>query len=408
MAISLGETIYEGLSDFWSRKLRSFLTILGILLGTMSIIVVLALVKATNEQTIAWMMARGGLDLIRVRRNWDYESDKQVKRYLEYSELRMIQELLPEMKYFSPTRNDHGQIKYGKNEIFGRFVGATPDYRNMEEWGVGEGRFLKEIDMKQMSDVIVIGTNVRDELFGNREPIGQWIVVEGHPMKVIGVLEHRYFKSTGGIGGENAMDWMNWFSFIPLSTMLKKMTGRSDISGFKAKAASPEQAGPLKKKLEAMLLNMRAGEDVFQVTWNEEEAAKMQEQSWIFHVIFLTVSTISLLVGGIVITNIMLATIQERTREIGVRLAVGARRMDIFLQFLVQTVLIAMIGGIAGVVVGFSILDWIGSFMEMELQPALEMIYVALAVSMGIGLVFGITPAIRASNLDPVKALRYE
>jgi putative ABC transport system permease protein len=153
---------------------------------------------------------------------------------------------------------------------------------------------------------------------------------------------------------------------------------------------------------------MRQGEPVFRIESAQERADEIQGDTETFRMIFFLISMISLLVGGIVIMNIMMATIQERTREIGIRITVGARRRDIFTQFLVQTVLVTSLGGVLGVVLGVSILDIVGGYLGMELTAGLDMVLIAIGVSAGVGLIFGISPAIKASKLDPVEALRYE
>ncbi|HPM02819.1 MAG TPA: FtsX-like permease family protein, partial [Candidatus Cloacimonadota bacterium] len=174
------------------------------------------------------------------------------------------------------------------------------------------------------------------------------------------------------------------------------------------KAKSPEEAIVLKEKLEDIIFNLRRGQAIFNVESAQEEAEKMQESAAMFKIIFFFISSISLLVGGIVIMNIMLASVQERTREIGIRLAVGARRFDIFLQFLIQSVVITFIGGVIGVITGVSIVKYVGKFLNVSTMVDMSMIYIALLVSVGVGLIFGIFPSLRASNLNPVDALRYE
>jgi putative ABC transport system permease protein len=188
--------------------------------------------------------------------------------------------------------------------------------------------------------------------------------------------------------------------------MLHKISPSQNIGSFEIKTFSPEQAKALRPKLENVVLNLRQGKEIFSVTSMEEQMAAMKQNSMIFTAIFVMIAVISLLVGGIVIMNIMLASIKERTREIGVRLAIGARRMDIFLQFLVQTLLITAMGGILGIVIGFSILDLVGNYLQIAVLASVQMIWISLAVSVGVGLIFGIAPAVRASNLDPVIALR--
>lgn len=408
MAISLRESVHVGLTDFWSRKIRSLVTIMGIVLGTMSVIVVLAMVNGVNKQTLAWMMERGGLTKITVTRNWEYEGDKNVRDYFTFSEVVKIKELLPEAQYYNPQVNDWGRLSYKDKHFRTRVQGVVPDFQYVEEWTADTGRFISEYDIEQNNDVIVLGSKAIDELFGNSDPVGKYVTFKGRRLKVIGLMKHRYLKQSFNVGNENSLDYLNWRCFVPISTMINKVNGSDNISSLVLKAKSPEAAPFLKEKLENILLNMRQGEDVFWIDSAQEEAEKMEENSKVFRVVFFLISIISLLVAGIVIINIMLATIQERTREIGIRLAVGARRFDVFIQFLVQTVIVTFIGGVIGVAVGFSILDIVSKYLEFQLVAHPTMILAAISVSVGVGFLSGIIPAIKAANLDPVKALRYE
>lgn len=408
MAISLKENIIIGFSDFWSRKIRSVITIVGIILGTMSIIVVLALVKGINTQTMKWMLERGGLSKITVRRNWQYENPEHVKTYFTWKELKLIRSLIPEAKYFNPQQRNWVRHSYEDNEYRASIRGVLPDYSKIEEWDVQEGRFISSFDIEQSNDVIVIGTTIKEELFGNKKAIGEVITVEDRRLIVIGIMAFRYMKNNNAFGNENAFSYLNRRSFTPLTTMINKGSGNDNISSFTLKAKDVESAPALREKLNNIILNLRRGFPVFEVESAKEEAEEMAQNQKMFQTIFYVISVISLLVGAIVIANIMLATIQERTREIGIRITVGARRRDIFLQFLVQTVLVTTIGGIIGIIVGLSLLDVVSKFIEIELIAGIEMIFIALLVSAGVGLISGIVPAIMASKLDPVEALRYE
>ncbi len=407
MAISLKESIVFGFSDFWSRKVRSLVTIIGIILGTMSIIVVLSLVNGINKQTLQWMMERGGLSKITVRRNWRYDNPNKVRSYFTWKEIKLIRSLIPEAKYMNPQKRYWLRHSYEDKEYNCSIYGVLPDFSKIEEWDTEDGRFISEFDINQSNDVIVIGTKVKEELFGNKNPIGQFITVHERRLHVIGIMKHRYMKSNN-IGSDNALGYLNRRTFVPLSTMIHKGTGDDNISSLALKAQDAESAPELRKKLEAIILNLRHGEPVFMIESAQEEAEEMAQSQKTFQIIFFIISIISLLVGGIVIANIMLASIQERTREIGIRLTVGARRRDIFIQFLVQTVLITFIGGILGTLVGLSLLKMVSGYINIELIAELSMVLIALTVSVGIGLLAGIIPAILASKLNPVEALRYE
>ncbi|MCD4829341.1 MAG: ABC transporter permease [Candidatus Cloacimonetes bacterium] len=411
MAISLGESIAVGFSDFWSRKVRSVVTIMGIVLGTMSIIVVLSLIDAVNKKTMQWIEERGGLTRITVERNWEFRDLEGERPLFTRQEIAFIRSQIPEAKYFNAviTIWRRTSITRGDKQTEVRYIGVMPDNQHIEEWyPYPDGRFINEFDLAQANDVICIGTNIRDELFGNMDPIGEYVSLAGRRMQVIGVMEHRYMKADNEFMGDNMLDWMNNNAFIPVTTLMRKTTSRNQITSFEVKTETVEETARLKAKLEDLMLNMRHGKPVFVVHSAQEQATEIGQQTRVFGIIFFMISAISMLVGGIVIMNIMLATIQERTREIGVRLAVGARRFDIFMQFMVQTVLITTLGGIIGVAGGLSILKQVGVWLKMDTAATPTMIVIAVTISAGVGLVFGVLPAISASNLNPVKALRYE
>ncbi len=410
MAISLKESVIVGLSDLWSRKVRTIVTVLGIALGTMSIIVVLSLIKGVNKTTEQWLQERGGATKLSVHRNGEYSKPHHERRHFDFKELRLIQSLIPEVEYFNPSSNQWTSHRayYNGNEYWPQTVGVFPDFANIEEWSVSKGRFISDFDLDAYNDVIVIGSTAKTKLFGNEDPIGKYIYVMDRKFQVIGVMKRRYMKARSEIGDDNALEYLNSYCFVPLSTVLKKISNDERIQTFDVKVRYVSEVIPLKEKLEAILLNLRHGHPIFVVESTKEEIERSMQDTIIFKAIFFIISGISLLVGGIVITNIMLATIQERTREIGIRMATGARRFDIFIQFLVQTVLTTFFGGIFGVVLGISILDKVAAFINMEVVIDVNLIITATIISISVGLIFGIYPAVNASNLDPVKALRYE
>ncbi|MCD4650701.1 MAG: ABC transporter permease [Candidatus Cloacimonetes bacterium] len=408
MAISIAESLAVGFSDFWSRKVRTFVTILGILLGTMSIIVVLALINGINHMTLQWLIERGGLTKVAVHRNWEYNKDNNIKRYFTYKELRLIQSLVPEAVAFNATLRQHFRLQYGTKDFWGSVQGVFPDFKKIEEWDVEEGRFISSFDLNHGNDVICIGTKARDELFGRKNPLGQWITVNGRRLKIIGVMRHRVMDNSGISFSDNPLDFLNYRSLVPYSTLARKIVNTDRVDGLEVKGKDTEASQMLRDKLDSIILNLRKGEQVFRVESAEEKANQMSKDKAVFQVIFIMISAISLLVGGIVIMNIMLATIRERTREIGIRMAVGARRRDVFFQFLIQTVFMTTIGGIIGVLAGLSILDIVSKFLEMQVIANASMVLIGVLISAGVGMIFGIIPAIHASNLNPVEALRYE
>ena len=427
MAISVAESLHIGFADIWTRKVRSIVTIVGIILGVMSIMVVLAIVNGMNKSTMSWMEERGGLNKIEVDRNWSYDFSKGGKAEFSLQEIEYIKKQIPEATAFSP-RVSANEVELSRSErVFNSTLqGVTPDKTIVDEWEVSKGRFLKDLDLDQNSNVIVLGSSVARELFGSRDPLGEKVIARvetstpvsateiskglvAFSFTVVGVMEEKVMEgSMGGPSMGNPLEYMNRRAFIPLTTMLHRVDPSLKIDNLDIRAKDPESASALRTKVEDIILNLKRGKKLFQVVSAQEQMQQMKQNSMIFTAIFILIAVISLLVGGIVIMNIMLASIKERTREIGVRLAIGARRMDIFVQFLVQTVLITALGGVFGIVAGFGILGMVGKYLGVSVAASTQMIWVSLMVSVGVGLIFGIMPAVRAANLDPVIALREE
>jgi len=407
MAISVSDSLKLGFIDFWERKTRSMITLIGVVLGTMSIIVILSIVKGMNEMTLRWMNETGGMKLISISRNWRYNNPLQLPDFFTINEINFIKENIPPVEAFNAYNTDWGiSLSNVNNQTSAYLNGGMPDMQKIMDWKVEQGRFFTYYDYKVSNEVIVLGSTIKDELFGAQNPLGKYITVQNTRLMVIGVMTKRIME--GFLGNNNPLEWENRRAFIPLTTSINKLGKKDQISDISIKTYSEEQAHSLKPIIEDILLNLRRGQPIFEIESRVEEASKMKENSKMLTVIFFFISCISLFVGGIVIMNIMLATIQERTREIGIRLAVGAREIDILFQFLIQTVLITFIGGILGVTIAISLIDFVGKYLKMNTKLDLLMILIALGVSVIVGLFFGIYPATKASKMDPVIALRHD
>jgi len=412
MSISLLESVQVGLADIKMRKLRSAVTVIGIILGVMSIMVVLSIVNGMNTATLAWMNERGGLTRIVISRNWMYDQRKGGQDHFTLNEIKLIRDMIPEALAFNPTIQQWGMaVRRGDLSYSTEVVGVMPDMVVIEEWNVQTGRFFVKPDVEWNNNVIVLGSTAARELFGGLDPLRQYVSIGDQQFMVIGVLREKLIARRGAgkaIAGENALEYLNRRVFIPLSTMLHKISADQKIDRIEVKAATTEGAQALRQKLDNIILNLRQGRDVFAVTSAKEQLDTMRQTSMIFTAIFVLIAVISLFVGGIVIMNIMLASVKERTREIGVRIAIGARRIDIFVQFVIQTILITLSGGVLGIILGYAMLDLVGTYLDVTVIASTGMIWTAIMVSAGVGLLFGIAPALRAANLDPVKALREE
>lgn len=411
MAISLAESLQVGLADILMRKVRSVVTIIGIILGVMSIMVVLAIVNGMNKSTLEWMGQRGGLTKIEVRQNWSYDFSKGGMASFSLREINQIRALVPEAAAFNPqTQLQPTEMLNGERGYVCSLLGVYPDMVKVDDWPVKSGRFINSLDIDNHNNVVVLASTTATELFSSRDPLGSYVSYGGLRLLVVGVMEAKFLQNQGGASsfGDNALEYMNQRAFVPLSTLLSKIDPTQKINGFDLQADTPEDAKTLRKKVENIVLNLKQGKKIFSVESAQEQLEQMRKSTRIFTTIFFLIAVISLLVGGIVIMNIMLASIKERTREIGVRIAIGARQRDVFLQFLVQTVLITALGGVLGIILGYAILGGVGKYLQLQVLASAQMIWVALAVSIGVGLLFGVMPAVRASKLNPVEALREE
>ena len=246
MAISLTESVYIGFQDFWTRKLRSLVTIIGIILGTMSIIVILSLVNGMNQETMKWMTERGGLAKITISRNWESKNPLKLPDYFSLKEVLLIKSLVPEVEAFNATIYLRSIFKYGANTTFSRTVGTFSDFEIIEEWSADRGRFIRNFDVTENNNVIVLGNTIKNELFGSKNPIGQTVTVRGQQFTVIGIMKYRFMESNNNLFSDNPFEYMNRTSVIPISTMINKFGQKDAIDEITIRAKSADEAIALK------------------------------------------------------------------------------------------------------------------------------------------------------------------
>jgi len=408
--MSIFYNIRLGIVDMVHNVGRTLITMLGVILGTMSIIAVLALVQGGREQSIRWLEERGGVLKLSIDTKWTFDLDERSQirdQRLMLKDMRLIRNYFPDLLNFSPESSKWLQMKYKDKNYSTRVNGVYPAYQEAENFSIGEGRFISEFDVEQASRVIAIGVRVKDALFGKENALGKNIIISNNQFKVIGIMEEKKMEMSGW-GGHNPMDWLNRQSFIPLTTMLKKLFADEPIDEINFQVASSEMVKPTQDRLNQFLKALRGGEEIFEVRANSDRLENIQKNSNDTQLILMIIGGISLIVGGIVITNISLASVKERLREIGVLMAVGAKRKDILVQFLIQTTFMSLIGGIIGVLMGLSLLQALEKFLSSPTSANPNMIIIALVLSVGVGFIAGFFPAMQASRSDPIKILRYE
>ncbi len=409
MAISFKEVVNQSLQDFWAKKIRTIVTVMGIILGTASIIIVMSIVQGSIKQTTSWIEETGGFKKIEVYVNWEFNEQVNRRKRFEYDELKEL--LRPIQGIESLDLNLtvwNNSIKYGKNDVAPWYRAVDDDFFKVEDWGVQEGRMFNQFDYKANNDVALIGSNARMNLFGSINPIGKKINVGGDFLTVIGILDYREFMGQSELGQGNWLEWKNDMILVPITTSLKLNPRYNSITNFSILTTDESLTESVQAKVEKTLNAQFNNKPVYKTSSNLERREEILENSSKFNIIFYFISAISLLVGGIVIMNIMLATIKERTREIGVRMSVGGSKLDIFLQFLIQTIIITTLGGIVGIFVGIGLADIVAGYVNVSIAVTSQLIIIALLMSSGVGLIFGVIPSWKACSLNPVTALRTE
>jgi putative ABC transport system permease protein len=405
----------EALESLNANKLRSMLTVLGIVIGVAAVIAMLSIGRGA-EASITSRIESMGTNLVYVTPGSTSQSGVQGAAgsagTLTLDDADGLADL-PDVVDVAALTNNMAQVVYQGQNTRTRLMGVTPSYETVGSLTLEDGEFISEEEQNARSLVVVLGSSVAEDLFGSTAGVvGQRVRLNGQPYKVIGVL-----TSKGGTGFMNQDDQV----FIPLSTALYRLVGGSQFRGSSVigqitiKASS---AAAVDQVVNEVTLTMRErhgtveGADDFTVTSQEATLAAVTEVSDTLTIFLGGIAGISLAVGGIGIMNIMLTTVTERAHEIGLRKAVGAKRRDILLQFLVESMVLSLAGGLIGVAFGWGTARLIGQvqFSGSTITPVVGLNSVLLATlfSMAVGLFFGIYPATRAARLQPVEALRYE
>ncbi len=379
------------------NKMRSFLTILGVVIGVVAIVVLVSIGQGANSSVVESIEGMG-TNLITANIN---------ARRMNPIDLDSLNELAQNeaISYVAPIASVSGTVKAGTTTYDDGVVqGTTPGYESIRNWTVAEGRFLQQPDIDNRSFVAVIGSEAATEMYGTTHAVGETFSLNGYTITVVGVLEAVGSSASGS--NDNQI-------LIPF-TLAQRLSNQTSISSFYVSAASSAQVEQAQAAVESYLekafenYNTRSFGTQYSVFNQTEMLSTLSETTNTLTLMLGGIAAISLLVGGIGIMNIMLVSVSERTREIGIRKAIGAARGNILTQFLIESLVVSLMGGLLGLAISVVAVKALAPVLQMTLTIPVNVAWMAIGFSVFIGVVFGMYPANKASKLRPIQALHYE
>jgi putative ABC transport system permease protein len=410
---SLWESVIDGVVDINSHRSRSVLQLVGIVLGVGSVVATFGLIDGGRQQVMAFFDQTGGVRKMFIRNKQtegaqQSAAEKSSKR-LTYDDALTLQRDAKLLELVEPTMERQEVVRGPGYEKTLDVSGATWAYEHMYGFHPVEGRFLTPQDLAESAKVVVLGATRREQIFGARPAVGQTLNIAGSTYTVVGVMERKEFFWNSA--NDNSLEWMNRFVFVPVTTMLNRMSGdRTDqkVSYINVQVRDVKDMDKAMEEVAAILKRAHGGVADVDIVNRAARMRQMQEQGRIYDVTFMVCGTISLLVGGIVIMNILLASFNERVREVGTRKALGATGLNIMAQFLVESVVVTLLGGLLGVVVGAGFTRVISDLIQQPVVLSPNMVLMGLGFAVVVGIFFGFYPAVKAARLNPIQALRYE
>ena len=393
----LYQSLRMAMKSISGNKMRSFLTILGVVIGVVAIVVLVSIGQGANSSVVSSIEAMG-TNLINVSIRARRTNPVSLEGLSELSDD-------PSIAQVAPITNVSGTIKAGVTTCDDASIqGTTPGYEEIRDWSIQEGRFLKQPDIDNRTFVAVVGTEVATELYGTTHAVGETFTLNGYTLTIVGVLEDL---------GESTMGSNNMQVFLPF-TLAERLFSQRGISTFYVSAASSEQVETAQAAVEGYLekafksYNTNTYGTQYSVYNQSEMLSTLSETTSTLSLMLGGIAGISLLVGGIGIMNIMLVSVSERTREIGIRKAIGAARGNILMQFLIESLVVSLMGGLLGLLISVVAVKLLAPALNMTLTIPTFVAWMAIGFSVFIGVVFGMYPANKASKLRHIEALRYE
>jgi putative ABC transport system permease protein len=394
------------LGGLGANKLRSFLTMLGVIIGVGAVIIAIAIGEGSRA-AVAESIQKLGTNVLTVfpgsQRQGGVSFGGGSSVTLKLEDADAILKQAPSVAKVSPTVNRSAQIKYKNKNDNKSITGTGADYPTISAHYIGKGRYFDAGEVRGLKRVAVLGSNVAKDLFDSASPINKSIRISGQNFQVIGV-----FRPKGGTGFRNPDDAV----FVPVTTAMRRLFGMQNVNNLSVQAKSFPLMGRAQSEVESVLkrqhkISPSSPPDV--TVFSQADLAETQNaQQDTFGNLIKYLAVVSLVVGGIGIMNIMLVSVTERTREIGIRKAIGARRADILTQFLLEALFLSLVGGLIGVAVGYGGSTAVSQANGWRVEVAPQTVLLAFSFSAVVGIFFGFYPALKASNLSPIEALRYE
>jgi len=410
------EVVRVAVRSLGANKLRSGLTMLGMVIGVSAVIALVAAGAGTQAQVTAQFeslgsnllsISSGRFSFRGVSMAVSMEMEAASAQALTNDDVEAIARLATSVSAIAPQYSVSAQVVYGNKNTQTSALGVTPEYLTVRNYQVARGRFIESLDLTNQAKVAVLGATVAEDLFGEGlvDPLGKTIKINRQNYQIVGLLASK------GLGGFQNLDDQ---VFIPLSTAQIKFggAGTTSLDSINVQVVSADKIELAKAELRA-ILRARHGlaasqSDDFMIFDQTQMVETIGEVTQTFTVLLGSIAAISLVVGGIGIMNIMLVSVTERTREIGIRKAVGAKRRDILAQFLAEAVVLSLLGGVVGILVGYATAQVVTTLLGTRALVTPGSVAMGLSVSIGMGLFFGTYPASRAASLHPIEALRYE
>jgi putative ABC transport system permease protein len=406
------EAIIDGVRDIRDHFGRTLLQLVGIILGAGSIVATFSLSTAGKEASMRFYKISGGIERIWIGNKQTGKVTLDAKalasKGLTVADALVIGKEAKEIDLVSPVATDNMIIRYREVEKTRNVMGVMPAYAPITMFRVERGRFITDTDVSSSARVVVLGTERAQEFFGTDNPLGKTISINGSGYVVVGVMEEKvfYFRE----GDNNALRWMNRQMYMPITTMITRKGGsltQGRISFMHVRMKDVKRHLEAVAEVERILMRQHGVKD-FDVFSRVANLRRNEDQNKMYDMTFMICGVISLLVGGIVIMNIQLASFNERVREIGTRKAVGATPAQIFFQMLTESVLVSLFGGFLGLFIGQLFTIGISKLTQNPAIVTPSTLVNAMVFAAGTGLLFGMYPAIRASRLNPIEALRTE